>query len=44
MYEWKVIYSVEREVVLRADNINDVYEKADEGKREGERIVSIRCR
>lgn len=38
----KVLYAVEREEIIEADNINAIYEKADRNKREGECIVGIR--
>ena len=42
--KWAILYAVEREVESESDNINDAVKIAEEGKRKGERIVSIRSR
>ena len=42
--KWIIKYAVERVVEISADNINEVARKAEEGKREGEVVVSIRTR
>jgi len=41
---WRVIYAVEREVDVKADNINTASKEAKSGLRSGERIVSIRIK
>ena len=42
--KWTILYAVERTADLESDNINEVAKIAEEGKRKGERIVSIRTR
>ena len=37
----KILYAIEREETIEANNINLIYEKADRNTREGERIVGI---
>ena len=42
--KWTILYAVEREVELDADNINDAVKIAEQEKRPRERIVGIRSR
>ena len=42
MAKWKIVYATERVVIVDTENINDVFEEADKGKRKGERVVSVR--
>ena len=42
--KWTILYAVEREVELDADNINVALEKAEQEKRSGECIVGIRSK
>ena len=37
----KILYAVEREELIEAENINSIYEKADRNKQKDERIVSV---
>ena len=39
-----ITYAVEREVELNVDNFNDAFKRADDGIKEGERIVSVRVK
>ena len=42
--KWRVLYAVERQEELEAENINDATEKANQNKRKGEKIVRIGIR
>lgn len=44
MVKWGIVYAIEKEVVFKADNINDAVKIAEQEKRPGERIVSIRIK
>ena len=41
---WIVVFAIEREIQIEADNINAAYEKADDERKEEEKIVSIRLK
>lgn len=42
--KWSVLYVIEREVEIEADNLNTVCEKAKEKRKEGETIVLVRLK
>ena len=42
--KWVILYSVERQEEVNADNINKVAEIANQNKRKGEKIVRIGIR
>lgn len=42
--KWRIIYAIEREVEIEADNLNTACEKADEKRKEGEKIVIVRLK
>ena len=44
MVKWEIIYAIERTVEFNADNINAVTQMAEQEKRLGECIVSIRIK
>lgn len=41
---WSVIFATEKEVEIKADNINAAYEKADREREGEEKIVSIKIK
>ena len=41
---WLVVYAIEKEVQIKADNINAAYEKAEQERKTEEKIVSIKLR
>ncbi|MHC1623466.1 MAG: hypothetical protein ACXQTR_02605 [Candidatus Methanospirareceae archaeon] len=42
--KWEITYAVERIAEYNADNINDAVKMAEQEKRPGERIVSIKIK
>ena len=42
--KWAVVYAIEKEIQIEADNINAAYEKAEWERKGAEKIVSIRLK
>ena len=40
--KWLIKYAVEREIEVDAENINEVFDIAEEGRKKEEKIVSVR--
>lgn len=42
--KWRVLYAIEKEIQIKADNLNAAYEKAEQERKREEKIVSIRLK
>lgn len=42
--KWAVVYAIEREIEIKADNLNTAYEKAEWERKGEEKIVSIKLK
>jgi len=42
--KWSVIYAIERETEIEADNLNVLFEKADRERKGEEKIVSVKLK
>jgi len=42
--KWSVIYAIEREIEIEADNLNVAFEKAEWKRKGEEKIVNIRLK
>ena len=42
--KWRVLYAIKKEIQIEADNLNAAYEKAEWGRKGGEKIVSVRLK
>lgn len=42
--KWRVLYAIEKEIQIEADNLNAAYEKAEWERKVKEKIVSVRLK